>query len=118
MGAGAIPPDDTQAQLKVTMTPEGMVQLSWGDSCVGTDEDFAVYMGDLGDFTTIEPETCSTGGLQSYSYPPDPVNVFYLVVPVDTQSATQGSYGTDSNGVARTPGVDPCYAQVVESTCQ
>ncbi len=68
-------------------TPE----LTWSASCRATDDDYVVYQGDLGDFTSHQPLTCSTGGQTDWVVPNGSGDRYYLVAP--TNGTYQGSLG-------------------------
>jgi hypothetical protein len=85
--------------------------LDWGASCLGTDEDFAIYEGTLGDFTSYSPNVCSTGGANSLEIAAGSENRFFIVVPHG--SVREGSYGSDSQRVPRPPSDDACLEQSV-----
>jgi arylsulfatase A-like enzyme len=94
--------------LRIARGLNGQLELSWSDACGSSDIDYAVYEGHLDDFDSHEPALCSTGGLPSAMIPPAGDSTYYLVVP--TNGLTDGSHGTSSNGVPRSPGVGPCLA--------
>lgn len=108
-GAGRI------ADLLVTKAAPSELQLSWQPSCSTDDDDYAVYGGELGAFTSHTIETCSTGGATSASLPMPDDSRYYLVVPLD--GLDEGSYGQDSNGVERPAGIATCGTQRVETPC-
>ena len=85
--------------------------LTWGVSCVNTDDDFAVYEGSLGNFTSHVPVVCSTGGNSGITLAPTDGNSYYLVVP--RGPTHEGSYGRDSNGNERSQGDSACVFQMV-----
>lgn len=87
------------------------LQLSWSGSCLGTDDDFAVYEGDIGGFLGHEPVLCSTGHETSVVITPRGGSTYYLVVPRNYQR--EGSYGLDGDGAERLPAFEPCAAQLV-----
>lgn len=113
VAAGTVP-DGTDANpgtpLMITRTVEGL-RLDWGASCVGTDNDFAVYEGTLGTPGSQVPVVCSTGGLTFAEFAPGAGNRFYLVVP--RNDAVEGSYGVDSSDVERSASGAACVPQFV-----
>jgi hypothetical protein len=110
--SGAVPDglDVPGAVLTVRKTPAGSVILRWGNSCNSCDSDFGVYAGSIGSFDTHEPVTCSTGGLKIYTHADPPPDAYYLIVP--TNGVHDGSYGRDSSGAERPPGVRECRPQL------
>jgi hypothetical protein len=116
-GAGAAPNGASvpgQA-LRVAKSGNGMVELSWGASCVGSDSDYGIYEGAIGDFFDHSVRLCSTGGATDVAFSPAPASSYYLVVP--NNGAREGSYGTNSNAIPRIQSGDSCFEQQV-SPCQ
>jgi hypothetical protein len=101
-------------QLEITKAPAGEMTLSWGPSCLGTDNDYDVYEGTVGDFATHVPVACGTGGASSLTFTPASSSSYYLVVP--RNGMREGSYGRDSNGVERPQGISACLIQEI-GTC-
>ena len=89
--------------------------LTWDASCMDTDSDYAIYEGELGDFTTHESRYCSTGGETTRTFTPLAGDTYYIVVPMNP--TREGSYGTDSNGLERPAGVGNCLPQQI-GTCE
>lgn len=91
------------------------IELTWSPSCLPNDEDYAVYEGALSSFAShlpiAPPYECTTAGATSAVFPPGPGNRYWLVVPQGSQR--EGSYGTDSHGVERTPSPAACQPQLV-----
>jgi hypothetical protein len=103
------------SQLTVGKTGGSDLQLDWMPSCSSDDDDYAVYEGLLGNFTSHTIETCSTGGATSATISSAAGNRYYLAVPLD--GADEGSYGTDSDGLERSVGVATCATQNIASPC-
>jgi len=108
-GAGRVP------LLLVGKTPTGDVQLDWQPSCSADDGDYAVFGGDLGDFTSHGVETCSTLGTTALVIAQPPGSRYYLVVPLDGMD--EGSYGPDGNGAERPVGTTTCGTQNIAASC-
>lgn len=90
--------------------------LTWDDSCLAADDDYAVYEGVLGDFTSHAPVQCSTGGATSATITPAAGGTFYLVVPHN--GVYEGSYGVDSAGAERPQADDgACFPQELSPDC-
>jgi len=90
------------------------VELGWAPSCVGTDADYAVYEGTIGDFTSHVPAgapSCTTGGATTTRFTPAAGNRYFLVVPQG--QAFEGSYGFDSGGAPRARSGAACQVQFV-----
>jgi hypothetical protein len=80
------------------VTPGSLV-LSWGAPCNDAavpNQDYAVYQGTLGAWTTLTSLTCTTGGSRSWLIDAAGPNLFWLVVP--QTAASEGSYGVSSFG--------------------
>jgi hypothetical protein len=85
--------------------------LDWGLPCNDAavpDQDFAIYMGSLSDFTSYSSVTCSTTGAMSVQVTSAPEDSFWLVVP--QTSVREGSYGLASSG-ERLPAALACRTQ-------
>lgn len=112
---GADAPSGHVAGLTLERLGSGDLQLSWAASCSPNDTDYAVYEGTLGDFSSHDSVTCSTGGMTSAMIQPAPADSYYLVVPRNSQR--EGSYGRDSAGAARPPATNACVPQLVQDAC-
>jgi hypothetical protein len=91
--------------------------MQWDAPCnSGTtpEQDFAIYRGDIGDYTSHASLACSTGRARTYMTDNAADNSFFLVVP--STSAAEGSYGLDSTGGERVPASLACKPQDV-GTC-
>ena len=82
------------------------VTLVWQGSCAGSEDDYAVYEGTLGSFTSHTPRACSTGGTASHALTPSAGDTYYLVVPIHADR--EGSYGDE-----RPPSTTACAPQQV-----
>ena len=109
-GAGRIP-DDTP--LIVDKAADGDLQLSWGASCLFSDQDYEIYEGNVGEYYSHYRLHCTTGSLASKTITPSSTDTYYLVVPRNT--AHEGSYGNDADGVPRPPATDACVPQVIDA---
>ena len=105
--AGEVP----NGTLTVAREGDGDLALSWSASCAATDTDYAIYEGQIGDFTSHSNVLCSTGGGTTQTLTPGPGNTYYLVVP--RNAAVEGSYGVDSEGVERLPGASSCLPYMI-----
>jgi hypothetical protein len=108
--AGWVPSD---APLLLSKPGGGAIQLDWGPSCLTSDGDYEIYEGQLGDFTSHEPQTCSTGGLTQSTFVPGSGSTYYLIVPASANR--EGSYGRSSDDLERPPGTVACLPQVIGS---
>jgi hypothetical protein len=113
--AGAVPDGRTVPGTPLTVShgTTGSLVLAWGASCVSTDDDYAVYEGTLGDFTSHARAVCSTGGATTLSLTPMVGSAYYLVVP--TNGVSEGSHGRDGGGAERLPGATTCFPLNVSS---
>ena len=116
-GAGRVPDGSVVPGVPLTVSLEGTgeITLAWSPSCQVGDDDYAVYEGALGDFTSHASRACSTGGATSLTIAPSGTGSYYLVVPRNADA--EGSYGTDSTGAERPAATSPCLAQSI-ATCQ
>ena len=114
-GAGQVPngASNPGVPLQVDKTA-ATVELTWGASCQTTDRDYAVYEGQLGDFTSHVPAACSTDGNTAASLEMPDGSRYYLIVPTD--GAADGSYGFDSTGAER-PGSNAACRLSIPATC-
>jgi lysophospholipase L1-like esterase len=97
--AGALGGSSATGQLNLARAGAVDLMLTWGSSCRGSDTDFAVYEGLIGDFASHEPVSCTSAGANQLTLTPQAGNRYYLVVP---QSATrEGDYGAGSNQLPR-----------------
>jgi len=116
-GAGAVPDGNAVPGVPLTLSRDaaGFLTLGWGESCSAADDDYEVYEGALGDFTSHEPLTCGTGGATTIIVTPSAGDRYYLVVPRNT--TYEGSHGTDGAGFERTPGAPGCLPRA-SGACQ
>jgi len=112
VGAGEVP-DGGPSEPPLTVNPAGGgdITLSWAASCAPTDLDYEVYEGTIGSYYSHTPRSCSTGGATTLTLTPAGASRYYLVVPRNLQR--EGSYGTDSAGVARPASPSACLIQQV-----
>lgn len=113
-GAGRIPGarDVAGSPLTIGKNANGTdLDLAWDAAC-GAGDDYAVYAGDIGTWTTMQSLSCSTSGLTSTTITPAGGDRFYLVVA--RNGGVEGSYGRDGTGAERsTAGAAACGEQVV-----
>jgi hypothetical protein len=112
--AGSVPASAVPGSepLMVAKEPFGRVTLGWGESCATSDDDYAVYAGTLGDFTSHEQRKCSTDGARTHTMLAGDAT-YFLVVP--RSASREGSYGQDSRGLERPPSSEPCLTQLIEA---
>ena len=89
----------------------GDLELNWGPSCQSSDDDYEIYEGAVGDFTTHLPVACSTGGALTVTITPMAGNTYYIVVP--SGPTREGSYGNESEGDERQSSAEPCAIQAI-----
>ena len=82
---------------------------------MGSDTDYGVYAGPIGDFTAHVPVVCSTGGATSTSVVPPEGDVYFLVVP--NNQYLEGTYGSNSLGTEITAGPTRCYTGATDRGC-
>jgi hypothetical protein len=100
-------------QLMVNKAAAGQVTLSWGPSCIGSDFNYVVYQGNLGDFDSHERVTCGTAGATTHTFTPGNFPAYFLVGAHN--GLAEGSLGTASDGTERGRGTVPCYPRQVGS---
>ena len=99
------------AGLTIERSSPTEIILRWGDSCLATDFDYAVYEGVLGNYGSHAIERCSTGGATEQLLPMATTDVYYLIVPRNADR--EGSYGTDGAESERLPPASACLAQEI-----
>ncbi len=111
--AGTIPDgsDPYRKPLTLEHAEDGMIRLSWGTSCLMSDQDYVVYSGVLGDFASHQPMACSTGGATAATFSPVGSDAYYLVVP--RNPLREGSYGMAGDGTPRPPSTAPCLPRAM-----
>ncbi len=114
-GAGRTP-DRGSGALRVGRSGASDVTLSWGASCASGDDDFEVYEGAIGSWTSHTPRACSTGGARHLTLAPQSDAAYFLVVPFDPEeSQFEGSYGLLPGGSERPPGATSCRVRRVQA---
>lgn len=90
------------------------LSLGWDAPCNETttpDQDFAVYSGEIGDYTNYSALTCNTDRSLELLLADLPLDSFVLVVP--RTSANEGSYGKMSDGTERPAATSACAPQSI-----
>ena len=117
-GPGAVP-DGGAGSTPLTLARHAgdpaRLDLAWGAACGATANDYAVYEGAMGAWTSHDPDTCSTLGTTHATVTAVPGNRYFLVVPVG--GGTEGSYGQDSNGTERPASAHACFAGFNPNRC-
>ncbi|MFN7966464.1 MAG: zinc-dependent metalloprotease family protein [Acidobacteriota bacterium] len=110
-GVGRVPGDRGSSGTPLRLTRSGSnVTLTWGPSCSPADNDYEVYEGTIGVFTSHTPRLCTTGGATSATFTASAGDRYFLVV---ARNATrEGSYGLTSAGVERPQGGSACLPQL------
>jgi hypothetical protein len=99
---GRVPPNVTLERLSPTD-----VRVTWSPSVCSGASDYAIYEGQIGDFTSHAPIDCSDdGGDGSEVITLPPGDRYLLVVPLD--AGREGSYGLDSSGAERPSALSTC----------
>ena len=100
--------------LTLAKAPGGQITLTWGSSCVPTDNDYSVYQGTMGSFQSHVPVSCSTGGQTTSTITPSDGSAYFLVTPNDTYY--EGRYGSRYSG--ETPaGPSRCFPPAATTGC-
>ena len=112
MPSGAVPDGGAVPGTPLTLGkgPGNDLVLSWGNSCLAGDADYAVYEGAMGAFTSHVPIRCDTAGATTVTVTPGAGSRYYLVVPRNINR--EGSYGTASSGAQRPPSLSACLPQM------
>lgn len=113
-GAGAVPdgrfvPGTPLRASKAGAT--GNITLTWSASCITSDNDYEIYEGAIGNYTSHAQKYCSTSGATTMTFTPATSSAYYLVVPRNASS--EGSYGYNSSGSQRPPASSPCRIQLI-----
>ena len=111
---GGPPPAGQITGLVAQKLPSNQVQLSWNASCSANDNDYGVYAGTLGQWSSHSRVVCTTGGSTATTLVPGAGNRYFLVVP---HGLFEGSYGKNSAGLERAPASDACADQAVQRPC-
>ncbi|MGH9869138.1 MAG: M12 family metallo-peptidase [Candidatus Polarisedimenticolia bacterium] len=93
----------------------GSVKLDWDASCNESsvpDQDYAVYQGTVGSWTSYTSLTCTTWHARTWLIENPQPGSFWLVVP--QTSSNEGSYGSSSAG-ERPPAAAACKPQALGS---
>jgi len=93
----------------------GNVTLAWSASCSASDNDYGIYAGAIGNFTSHQSVQCSTAGALTASLSLPAGNTYYLVVP--RNATREGSYGRNGVGAERPAAAGACVPQQVQSPC-
>jgi subtilisin-like proprotein convertase family protein len=109
---GAVPTGAPDTPLTVTASGSD-ITLDWGASCSSSGVDYAIYQGTIGTWYSHARKFCSTQGLLTKTFPTDPDDLYFLVVPVSAD--VEGSYGKDSASIERPVGDLECKPQLVGS---
>jgi len=114
---GGVPDGNGTPGTMLTLGKSGSsLDLSWGDSCSISDNDYSIYEGPLlGDFQVHSARVCSTSGAtaQTLSSGIGPESSYFLIAPRNED--VTGALGTDSQGLPRHAGVNSCSPQVIGS---
>ena len=101
--------------LQLEKLGDGQLRLTWSPTCIGTESDYGVYQGTLGDFIHHAPVRCGTEGATEAVISPAPGDKYYLVVPFDGDY--EASYGTNSDGTERPDGQLTCAPEQTSGSC-
>jgi hypothetical protein len=103
--------DAGSAALTLEKADGDAITLSWGESCVATDDDYAIYEGTLGTYYDHAPRFCTTDGVLTKTFVPADGLHYYLVVP--RNDLEEGSYGGDDAGNERPASTSSCQPQAL-----
>lgn len=107
------------APLRLAKSPglPAKIDLSWGATCGTAGNDYAVYEGTLGSWTSHVPsQGCTTLGAFSFpGFGTISADAYYLVVPFEITH--EGSYGQRSSGAEIPPSAAPCRGSQALASC-
>lgn len=93
-----------------------LLVVSWTSSCSSGAEDYGIYEGQLGDWTSHGAIDCHDDGAdRTEQIVPASANTYYLVVPFNAND--EGSYGVDGWGIERPRGNPTCATTQTISMC-
>jgi hypothetical protein len=108
--AGRVPASAPGVPLTLGKSGDDLT-LAWGASCMAADNDYEIYEGTIGDYTSHSKKLCTTGGSLAATLTTDVGSHYYLVVPRNV--SFEGSYGKNSSGVERPQGLTTCSARMI-----
>jgi len=114
VSAGRVPDGDVVPGIPLTLDKASGddITLTWSASCDPADNDYGIYEGTVGTWTSHSEVVCTdTGSDLTEQFTPGSGNRYYLVVP--SHAGSEGSYGTDSNASGRPQGGSACFVQSV-----
>ena len=103
------------SSLTLNRAGGGDLLLDWDPSCTFTGDDYEIYEGMMGDYTSHTAVLCSTSFATSVTLTPDTGSRYYLIVPRNS-SGIEGSYGLGDAGAERSRGLSACAPQIL-GTC-
>lgn len=107
---GSLPDGAAVSGSLLAVSKSGVeITLEWNASCSIGGDDYAVYGGTIGDFTSHAPLVCSTAGARTLTFTPESEGRYFLVVPRNAEA--EGLYGTDGAGWQRSQGSPACAVQ-------
>jgi len=110
-------PGEVQASLRLAKsTTPGNLTLSWGTSCSAAAQDYGIYEGVLGLWSSHAAVDCSdAGGDRTEEITPGLGDHYYLVVP--NSASKEGSYGRTGSGTERPAGNPACRPAQAVAPC-
>ncbi len=91
--------------------------LSWQASCGASVQNYAIYEGLIGDWSSHSRIDCSDAGADlTEEIMPNPGDRYYLVVPLDAND--EGSYGTATLTGERPTGISTCRPTQDTGSCR
>jgi len=112
----ADPGEVSNITLSKSPIAPGVIEISWTASCSAGAEDYGIYEGQLGNWTSHAQIDCSDdGGDFSEQITPGTGNHYYLVAAHNPND--EGSCGRDSNGLERPPGTPACVTPQAIGSC-
>lgn len=110
-------PDPVEVPATITVAKSGGdLSIAWATGCSAGSEDFGIYEGVIGSWSSHRYIDCSDdGGDMMELIAPRPGDRYYLVVPHNPND--EGSYGTESGGGQRSVGVFQCVPTQAVASC-
>ncbi len=115
---GEVPASGTPLLVATNQLDSTHLDFSWGVACGDNVSHYGIFEGVLGDFASHGSLLCGVTGTTASDLTPSEGNTYYLLVPYSSADAEEGSYGTDSSGLERPRGANPCQANQDLRACE
>lgn len=114
--AGRVPDGRLTPGQELAVAKQGPADLHlvWGAACASV-QDYEVYEGTLGTWTSHAPKLCTTAGQTTATITPAASSRYYLAVAVNR--GVEGSYGRRSDGTERPAAASSCVTRQGIANC-